>query len=547
MKKLDGFVIRAFIGPFILTTAVVVFILLIQQMIQYIDELLGKGLSYLVFAELLFYFSLHIVPLAMPLAVLLSSLITFGNLGEHGELTAMKANGISLVRVLMPIFVFSVAIAVFSFWFNDQIVPQANLRAYSLLWDIKQKSPTLSIKEGAFYNGLEGYSIKINKKFEDGKTIKDVMIYDHTKNQGNRELILADSGKMYTIHHERYLVLELFDGKSYHDQVGAYDGNRSAEKFIKNSFEKSQIIFSLASFDMDTTNPDLFKNHRIMRDIAQLTHDIDSLQKKQKKTTGLSYQKVIINYSYHLKDFPKKKSTPVKPVKNIPANTTIDSLVKSNIKKEKNNKKNSKNSPSKISTPDTDKGKQSPPKKPKNPIKNKKTPAKIRTDSLIRAKRPIKTNPNPQKEKIMASALSRSRNLKAVIDGQKQQLEANKRRILEFSVEMYKKFTLAFACITMFFIGAPLGAIIKKGGLGLPVLISIIFFIVFYVMSITGEKWVKEAFTPIIIGMWFANVLLFSIGMFFLRQARNDSRILEADFYYVLRDRVLDKIRKKDR
>ena len=538
MKKLDWFVIRAFIGPFILTTAVVVFILLIQQMIQYIDELLGKGLSYLVFAELLFYFSLHIVPLAMPLAVLLSSLITFGNLGEHGELTAMKANGISLVRVLMPIFVFSVATAIFSFWFNDQIVPQANLRAYSLLWDIKQKSPTLSIKEGAFYNGLEGYSIKINKKYEDGKTIKDVMIYDHTKNQGNRELILADSGKMYTIHHERYLVLELFDGRSYHDQVGAYDGNRSAEKFIKNSFDKSQIIFSLESFDMDTTNPELFANHRIMRDINQLTHDIDSLKRKQEKNKDVSFQKVAINYNYHLKNFKKPK----------PDQSERESDNK-NSKKQKNNSIAIKNAIDTNGIKRSNIKNAKPPPvvqtKTKKPVK--KAPRKVRTDSLYMARQTIRVNPNPQEDKIITSALSRSRNLKAVIEGQKQQMEANSRRILEFSVEMYKKFTLAFACITMFFIGAPLGAIIKKGGLGLPVLISIIFFIVFYVMSITGEKWVKEAFTPIIIGMWFANVLLFSIGMFFLRQARNDSRILEADFYFVLRDRILDKIRKKDR
>lgn len=491
MKKLDWFVVRTFIGPFILTTAVVVFILLIQQMIQYIDELLGKGLSYLVFAELLFYFSLHIVPLALPLAILLSSLITFGNLGEHGELTAMKATGISLVRVLMPIFLFSVVTSIFSFWFNDRVVPEANLRAYSLLWDIKQKSPTLSIKEGSFYNGLEGYSIKINKKFEDGKSIKDVMIYDHTKNQGNRELILADSGRMYTIHYERYLVLELFKGKSYHDQVGTYDGNRSAEKFIKNDFEKSQIIFSLASFDMDTTNPELFKNHRIMRNITELTHDIDSLGKQQVEFKDLAFQKVSINFNYHLKDMPQAQA-------------------KSNNVQTVN-----------------------------NPI------VRTRTDSLIQKQIEVRTTPDPPKDRVVASALSRVRNLKAVIEGQEVQEESNKRRILEFTAEMYKKFTLSIACITMFFIGAPLGAIIKKGGLGLPVLISIVFFIIFYVISITGEKWVRESFVPVLIGMWTANALLFSIGMFFLRQARNDSRILEADFYFVIRDRFLERLRKK--
>ncbi len=493
LKKLDGLILKAFIGPFILTTAVVVFILLIQQMMQHIDDLLGKGLSYLVFAELLFYFSLHIVPLALPLAVLLSSLITFGNLGEHGELTAVKASGISLIRLLTPVFLLVVLVSVGSFWFNDRVVPEANLRAYSLLWDIRQKSPTLNIKEGAFYDGLPNYSIKINHKYPDGKAIKDIMIYDHSKGRGNKELILADSGRMYTIHQERYLVLELFKGKSYHDQVESRDGNRSTEKFVRNQFEKSQIVFSLAAFDMDTTDVNLFAGHRYMRNFQELQKDVDSLQKQTQKNQENLFYNMKANYSYHFKSFQPSaaEESPQQEVK--------------------------------IITP---------------PRKNKKiNPAKSSSKKAPQLSK-VALEPKPKDEAIIAQALNRTRNIHAVIKSRRDQMAGMKKQAKEYLIEMYKKFTYALACITMFFIGAPLGAIIKKGGLGVPVLISIVFFIVFYVISITGEKWVKEGFVEVIPGMWMANFLLFIIGIFFLKEARDDSRILEPDFYYVLIDRL---------
>jgi lipopolysaccharide export system permease protein len=199
MKKLDKFIIKAFIGPFFLTFAVVVFIFLTQTIIKYFEYLVGKGLGWNVFVELLFYFSLNTVPIALPLAVLLSSLMTYGNLGEHYELTAIKSAGISLVRVLFPIFIFSILLTFAAFWFNNRVVPRANLKAFSLLWDVKQKKPSLSLKEGIFYKDLPGVSIKANKKLPDEKTLLDMIIYDHQENNGNTHIILADSAQMYTI------------------------------------------------------------------------------------------------------------------------------------------------------------------------------------------------------------------------------------------------------------------------------------------------------------------------------------------------------------
>jgi lipopolysaccharide export system permease protein len=482
-KKIDRLIFNAFLGPFILTLAVVVFILLTNQMVQWIDHLVGKGLSWTVFAELIFYFALHFVPLGLPLAILLSSLIVFGSLGEHTELTALKSSGISLLRVLRPIFIISIFLTIFSFWFADQVVPKVNLKAYSLLWDIKQKSPTLSLKEGAFYNGLPGYSIKVRKKLgKDGKLLRGVMIYNHTKNQGNNELILADSGRMYTIMNERYLVLELFNGSSYHDQAaGNITVGNSNEKYVINTYDKSQIVFSLSSFDMKKTDEQLFAGHRVMHDAIRLSKDIDSLEKYSQLNNEKALENFSINYFYHLK-------TTGAVVKDIRAKTQAQKI--------------------KLSTP-------------------------------------VMSNPIVGKKQILNRAVNQARNMQQVVKSRSEQMQMQRKELKGYYVEFYKKFTLAFACITMFLIGAPLGAIIKKGGLGLPVLIAIIFFILFYIMMITGEKWVKEDYVPVVVGMWMGNFILFWVGLFFLRQAKNDSRILEGDAFMILRDRIKSWYQKR--
>jgi lipopolysaccharide export system permease protein len=502
MKKIDRFVLQAFVGPFLLTLAVVVFILLTQQLVQWLDQLLGKGLEWTVFAELIFYFALHFIPLGLPLAILLSSLITFGNLGEHNELTAMKSTGISLIRVLTPIFILAVGLSIFSFWFNDQIVPRVNLEAYSLLWDIKQKSPTLSLKEGSFYNGLPGYSIKVRRKLgEDGKILQGVMIYNHAAGQGNNELIMADSGRMYTIMNERYLVLELFRGKSYHDQAGGNTNMGSAsEKFVVNQFEKTQIVFSLSSFDMKETDKQLFSGHRVMHDVQTLRKDIDSLERLYGENKKRALENLSVNYFYHLK--PSSKPTEQKPAKSI---------------------------------------------EPQKPPQVRPVQYNQLIPDNEKPKLTLMNNPNPSKRMIYQRGVNQARNLLTIAKSRREQAEGQKKELREYYVEFYKKFTLAFACITMFLIGAPLGAIIKKGGLGIPVLIAIIFFIIFYVMMLTGEKWVKESFVSVEVGMWAANFILFWVGVFFLRQAKNDSRILEADFYYVMRDRLKRYFAKKEK
>src|SRR6478609_7473964 len=221
MKKIEKLVLDSFIGTFIIMFLVVVFILLNIQMLRYFDDIIGKGLGWDVIGKLLFYFAIFTTPTALPLAVLLSSLIAFGNLGEHFELTAIKSAGISLIRTLRPIFIFVLFLTVAAFYANNNLVPKAALEAYSLLYDIKQKKPALDLREGSFYNGITDISIKVNKKYEDGITIGGIVVYDHRKNDGNKDVTIADSGRMYTILNERYLKFELFRGYKYTEGASA--------------------------------------------------------------------------------------------------------------------------------------------------------------------------------------------------------------------------------------------------------------------------------------------------------------------------------------
>lgn len=470
MKKLDKLILKSFAGPFLLTFAIVEFILLTQYILKYLDELVGKDLGYEVFAELLFYFSINMAPIAMPLAVLLSALMTFGTLGEHHELTAIKTSGIALPRILRPVAFFVVALSIGAFFFNNLVVPKANLKAYSLLWDIRQKKPVMNFKEGAFYNGLPGYSIKINEKLNDGRTLRDVMIYDHSKGGNNTTVILADSGKMYTEYDDNYLILELFRGNTYVDQNNA--GMRSSsEQFVREKFDATKIIFSLSSFELGRTREELFSDNKMMKNIVELTTVTDSLRRSSDRELRKYAPNVDPFYNYFKAD-------------------TGD-------------------------------------------YKNGIHISKSITDSLHKVREPA-----PLTADVIMSASNKARNVKSFTGSYRERVTTLNRDANNYEIEIWKKYTQSAAILVMFLIGAPLGAIIKKGGLGVPVIVSIMFFIVLYVMGILGEKWAREGLIPVAVGMWTAIAVLTPVGLFFLYQAQNDSSLLEVDFWRKLMTRL---------
>ncbi|MEQ9304296.1 MAG: LptF/LptG family permease, partial [Marinoscillum sp.] len=297
MRKIDTLIIKSFISPFLLTTVVATFILVIQYMMKYFDDFVGKDLGFEVFAELIFYFSLNMLQAALPLGVLVSSLMTFGNLGENFELTAIKGAGISLVRALRPIFFFVVVLTFAAFEFNNYVVPAANLQAYSLLYDIKHKKPGLDIKEGQFYSGIPDYSIKVKEKLPDNQTLKEVLIYDHTGGRGNNRVILADSSRMYMIYNDRYLKLELYNGNYYNEEPKPRE---EVDQFYRTKFDRMDMVFNLSSFDLKRTKKELFQNNRQMKNIAELTKDIDSLKNSVSEAKYGFFRSARGFFAYHM-------------------------------------------------------------------------------------------------------------------------------------------------------------------------------------------------------------------------------------------------------
>ncbi len=580
MKKLDKLVLRAFIGPFILTLFVVVFILLTQLMLNKMDEFVGKDLGVMVLSELMFYFSINLTQTALPLAVLLSSLMAYGNLGEFSELTAIKGAGISLLRTLRPAFILVVVITILAFFNNNYVVTRANLKAYSLLYDIKKHKPSLDIKEGAFYNGIPDFSIKINQKFPDGESLRDIIIYDHSGKQGNTIVTFADSGRMYSVYNDRYLMFELFDGKRY-EEIPKAGGTRRGKitDFIRNDFKHSKLVLSLASFDFQKSKEELWQNHYYMKRIGQLKQDVDSMDlamfdarmgvydDAQRFFSEQYRERVIMPPEYQVRkvyrdsvkqaklrqdsiDYREKYvsvSAPDGESDQLALDSASDATVPASEIQQRIQQKQTvafNQQPTTSATASNSSAitaVRSMPEnmKPKNRQANATISIKnLNLDSLFTSKK--------NQSQGLRQALSVTRNIKNKINVQTSRLRNQQLMITKYKIEVNKKYAQAFACLVMFLIGAPLGAIIKRGGLGVPVIISIIFFILYYVLSITGKKWAEEDVVTPFMGIWGFALILLPIGFFFLRQARNDARLLESDFYAVIVEKIKTRWGKKN-
>lgn len=461
MKKIYILVLKSYVGPFIMTFFIALFILDMQFLWKYIDDLVGKGLEWNLLAELLYYATATFVPMALPLAILLSSLMTFGNLGEHYELVAMKASGISLKRIMRPLIILSVLISLMAFYFSNNILPIANLKFQTLYYDIREKKLAFNIKEGIFYKDIDGYVIRVGKKDKDNVHIYDVLIYNHTKRLGNVDVTIAKSGKMESTPDGKSIIFTLYDGYSYIEKVNI----RNYRKFRpheRTQFKEQYKKFDLTNFEMSRTDETLFKDHYMMLNLSQLKHSIDSLY------IQLEERKIKFNKSYKY-------------------SSRIDKLINSDF----------------AIIPDSTK--------------------------KLAAVSGFKILEKDSENKILVNAASSIVSRQKTIASTIKDRENRNLRIRKHIVISYEKFTLSIACLVLFFIGAPLGAIIRKGGLGLPVVISVVFFIIFHIISITGKKYVLAGVLEPMIGMWIATASLLPLGIFLTYKATTDAPLLDAD------------------
>ncbi|MEP1086051.1 MAG: LptF/LptG family permease [Algoriphagus sp.] len=573
MKKLDKLILGSFLGPFLLTFIVVDFILLTVNMLKYFDEIFGKGLSFWIYAELIGYFVISISPMALPLAVLLSSLMTFGNLGEHFELTAIKSSGISLLRALRPIGVFVVILSFAAYLSNNYLVPKVNLKTFSLLYDIRMKSPALEIKAGVFYNGIPGYSIKVNEKIGE-YGLKNILIYNHANGQsGNLDVTLADSGRLEPFFNENYMKLSLYHGKKYREERQTRGIAEKPVEFTRTSFDANEVVFDLNNtFKLNRTAEEAWSTNRSIKNISEIKVGLDSIGTLVNDQRYYNFREAESVYPFFTRERKLKPSPDIMERKmaddstrsrkkrlekalsdslelartmtqTAPSSTIVEGPESNRVVFTDDSislDRNAVVASSKISPSDS---LFELPKKADNKesltdvldsINNALAKAKPRTAALTdleRSKIDSMASSRRYYQSAVTMALNNSRSLKNQFNVKNTMIENLERDYRRFEIAWYQKYTQAFACFAMFLIGAPLGAIIKKGGLGMPVLISIIFFIVFYMLTMTGEKWAKEGLVDPLFGTFFSNLCLLPFGLFFVKQARKDARLFEPDFY----------------
>ena len=458
MKKLDQFIIKSFVGPFIAILLVVVFILMMQFLWLYIDELVGKGLSFKVILEFLGWGSATLLPLSLPLATLLSSMMTLGTLGENNELLAIKAAGISLQRVLIPLAVICGAISIGAFFISNDLIPVAYNKIYTLRDDIGKTKEEIKIPTGTFYNGIDGYILRVDDRNDETDMMYGVMVYNHTKNKGNTSLTLADSALMRMSKDKTYLTFTLYDGANY-EETNTKKYRDTTLQLQKIDFFKQELIIPLKNYAFQKSDSSRFNDQVKSMNLKQLQHGQDSIG-------ALNQEGKMANMRS------------IQNSRTLRYNSQLDSAGKAGRR---------------------------------TPFVKKETDKWKTIEAEISAYEKAKNNA----EELQGSLASFSRE------------RYHHTYILRLiDIEILKKFALSIACLIFFFIGAPLGALIRKGGLGTPAIISVLFFVFYWVIDITGTKLARDGAISPFSGVFISTYILLPTGLYLTWQAINDSSIL---------------------
>lgn len=454
IKKLDKLILKSFFGPFIATFFIAFFVLTMQTLWKYIDDLVGKGLDFFTILQFVWYASATLSSLAMPIAILISSIMTFGNLGESFELVAIKSSGISLLRFMRPLMWVTGLLCVITFLFSNYVIPYSNLKFYTLYKDILVKKPAFDLQEGVFYNQIPGYSIRVAKKGKDGETIKDVLIYDASNNLQDNT-IHATEGKMSLSPDQSYLEFNLKDGNRYQEKGNFMD---TSTEYVRLQFREYKKLFDMSILQSHNSSDSNLKNQTKMLSARQLSNNLAGMYHRKDSTDNSI--KATLNTMLSFQD--NVKAPPAKPA------------------------------------PDTLRGKLFP-------------------DSLSLS--------------IHEQALGQVSSLKNILLMSKADRDAHDLDIRFAKIEWHRKFSFSLACMVLFFIGAPLGSIIRKGGLGMPLVIAIVFFLLFHLLNMFGEKFAGNGTVEPWLGMWLAVMSLTPVGIFFTYKAMHDSQLFNKELY----------------
>lgn len=480
IKKLDIFITKQFGMLFMGTFFICQFVLMMQFLWRYVDELIGKGLTLDVMAQFFWYMGLMLLPQALPLAILLSSLIVFGNLGESSELTAIKAAGISLMQAFRPLIVVVILISGVSYFFQDVVYPKANLSFYQLLISMKQKSPELEIPEGIFYDGIPGSNIYVQKKDLSTGMLYGIMIYRQTGSYEDQAIILADSGMMQSTAEKKHLVLQLYSGEWFENMRSQDLANSASVPYRRETFSSKRIVLDFDS-GFNLTDMNEISGDARAKSLSRILHDLDSISEFN-DSVGLAFYKDAKSYFYRQPDF--KDNDSMKLVKAVAASTT-----------------------------------------PFDSVYDRQAPH--------------------LKQAAVKGALTSVKQVMTDMDMKMEYAKYLHRNYRQHLIEAYKKFTLSLSCLIFFFIGAPLGAIIRKGGLGVPVIVSVLVFIVYYIFDNSGMRMARDGQWQVWFGQTISTMVLTPIAVFFTYKANKDSTVFNIDLYKAIVMRLLGLRQKR--
>lgn len=533
--------LQTFLPLFLMTFGICLFIVLMQFLWRSIDDMVGKGLGIAVLSEMLFYAALFLVPMALPLAILLASLMTFGNLGERLELLAMKSAGVSLVHIMRPLIITLCLVSVGAFYFQNNIMPMVQIKLYTLLYSMRQKSPELNIPEGVFYKEISGFSVYVKKKDNQTGLLKDLMIYDYSEGFNNARVIVADSGRLKTSEDKLFLVLSLFNGESF-ENLKSQAGTAQAKVAVPYRRETFITKDILIEFDANFTRTDesFMQNQYIGKKLNDLQASIDSMSVRLDSIRNVN-ARGIYDLSYR-KSFDRRQPEESNEVHLEPASRTAKEGSAA-LARTSGHKTNGADAPASGNRAGQQTGQAG---KKQSASTEKAAPTLVLDfDSLYQAQTPS------GKASILTRAQSFVENVRTDYYFRAATLGDESYKVRRHLTEWHKKFTLSFACLVFFFIGAPLGAIIRKGGLGMPVIISVILFIFYYIIDNIGFKMARDGIWAAWEGMWLSSAVLAPLGIFLTYKAVNDSVILNADTYLnalknLIGKRAGRKIEKKE-
>ncbi|MEM9918240.1 MAG: LptF/LptG family permease [Bacteroidota bacterium] len=527
MKTIDKLLIKSFVPPFIVTFFIALFVLIMQFLWTYIDDIVGKGVSFFMLMELLSYLSISLVPTALPIAILISSVMVMGNLAERYELASFKSAGVPLLRVMQPLMYVTLSISFLSFVTSNNIIPVSNLQFKSRLYDIRKQKPALALETGVFNDDFRNLIIHIGAKGKDNRSIEDILIYDHNNyNRGKATMILAKKGEMYTTHDRRFFVMNLLEGTQYQETQQTVKGKDKTYPFVRTSFSEWTKVFDLSEFEINETNKELFKSHYSMLSSSQLRSAIDSIERKiDKRYESMSEQ--VGKYFRAFKTVKIVDTTLLDKAPELPG----DSIeITSNLLESKKIQQLQKSKPKKQS------GKKA---VTLQNLQNELDKPLAEYPSLL------KTLKIKDQTRFLNRAKSSARSIHGQADTANSTINREEESKVKHVFELNIKKSMALACFIFLFIGAPMGAIVRKGGFGYPILIAIIFFMLYIVLNIFCKKLAESFVLPAIVAAWMPCIVLFPIGMILTYRAMNDSKVVNIDRYVQFFIRIFNRRKVK--